>query len=83
MAFLLANAGAIQAAIQGASFMRGSFTINGRVGTNTFKFRGRIGGKTLKTLKPGSYRLNGQAADKAKNKSRVKRIRFRVVKLRR
>jgi hypothetical protein len=34
--------------------VRGSFTLTGKRGSNSFKFRGRIGGKTLK---PGRYRL--------------------------
>jgi hypothetical protein len=57
--------------------MRGSFTVAGKAGKNTFKFRGRVGGKSLK---PGSYRLNGRASDKAKNTSVLKRKGFRIVK---
>ena len=57
--------------------MTGSFTVPGKAGTNTFTFRGRIGGKKLR---PGSYRLNGTATDPAKNKSLPKRKRFRIVK---
>ena len=55
----------------------GSFTVPGKAGTNTFKFRGRIGGKKLR---PGSYRLNGTATDPAKNKSVPKRKGFKIVR---
>jgi hypothetical protein len=41
------------------------------------KFSGRIGHKALK---PGSYRLTIVATDAAGNKSKAKRIDFRVVK---
>lgn len=34
--------------------VRGSFTLTGKTGANSFRFRGRIGGKRLK---PGRYRL--------------------------
>jgi hypothetical protein len=57
--------------------VKGSFTVAGKAGKNSFKFRGRIGGKTLK---PGSYRLNSQATDSAKNRSAVKRRGFRIVR---
>ena len=55
----------------------GSFTVPGKVGKNTFTFRGRIGGKKLRT---GSYRLNGTATDPAKNKSVPKQKGFKIVK---
>ena len=55
----------------------GSFTVPGKTGKNTFTFRGRVGGKSLK---PGSYRLNNQATDTAKNKSAFKRKGFKIVK---
>ena len=57
--------------------VKGSFTVTGKAGKNSFKFRGRIGGRSLK---PGSYRLNGQAADAANNKSTVKRDGFKIVR---
>jgi hypothetical protein len=57
--------------------VRGSFTVPGKAGKNSFKFRGRIGGKKLK---PARYRLNSQATDKARNKSAIKRKSFRIVK---
>lgn len=57
--------------------VRGSFTHSGKPGKNTFTFRGRVGGKTLK---PGSYRLTSQASDTARNKSPLKRKQFRIVK---
>jgi hypothetical protein len=55
----------------------GSFTIKGKAGKNTFTFRGRVGGKTLK---PASYRLNGTATDPAKNASLPKQKGFKIVK---
>jgi plastocyanin len=57
--------------------VKGSFTVGGKAGVNSFKFRGRIGGKALK---PGSYRLDGQATDSAKNRSAVKRRGFKIVR---
>jgi hypothetical protein len=57
--------------------MKGSFTVAGKAGTRRFKFRGRIGGRSLE---PGGYRLNGQARDQANNRSKVKRTSFRIVR---
>jgi hypothetical protein len=57
--------------------VRGSFTIAAKAGKNRFKFRGRIGGRKLK---PGRYRLNSRATDKAGNRSPIKRKRFRIVR---
>lgn len=57
--------------------VKGSFTRAGKAGKNSFKFRGRIGGKRLK---PGTYRLDGQATDAAKNKSALKRKSFKIVR---
>jgi hypothetical protein len=57
--------------------VKGSFTVPGKAGSNSFKFRGRIGGKKLK---PARYRLNSQATDLAKNKSAIKRESFKIVK---
>jgi hypothetical protein len=56
--------------------VKGSFTVAGVTGKNSFRFRGRIGGKTLK---PGRYRLVavpilGKATGKARS------VRFRIVK---
>ncbi len=57
--------------------VRGSFSVAGTGGTNSFKFRGRIG---RKTLSPGSYRLSGQATDPAKNTSLPTNQSFRIVR---
>ena len=57
--------------------VKGSFSIAGVAGKNSFKFRGRIGGKSLK---PGRYRLNSQATDTAGNKAEVKRKSFKIVR---
>lgn len=57
--------------------VKGSFTVAGTAGTSTFTFRGRMGGKSLK---PGSYRLNGTATDPANNASVPKTKGFKIVK---
>ena len=43
--------------------IKGSFSVTGAAGQNSFKFSGRIGGKPLK---PGSYRLTGAAGGATK-----------------
>ena len=55
--------------------MRGSFTHRGATGANSFKFTGRVGGKTLA---PGSYRLNALPVDAARNVGRLARALFKV-----
>lgn len=57
--------------------VRGSFTVAGNGGTNSFKFRGRVGGRTLR---PGSYRLSARATDPAKNASLPENKGFRIVR---
>jgi len=57
--------------------LRGSFTHEGQTGSNKFKFRGRLGGHTLK---PGSYRLRAVATDASGQSSVLERIKFRIVK---
>ena len=57
--------------------VRGSFSVAGTGGTNSFKFRGRFG---RKTLSPGSYRLSGQATDPAKSISLPTNQGFRIVR---
>ena len=57
--------------------VKGAFTVPAKAGANKIKFRGRIGGKTLK---PGRYRLNMQATDATGKKSKVSRRRFKIVK---
>jgi hypothetical protein len=56
--------------------VKGSFSLPASAGKNTFVFRGRVGGKTLK---PGDYRLNGKATDNARNASPVRRASFKIV----
>jgi hypothetical protein len=56
---------------------RGAFTITGETGKNTFTFRGRVGGKSLK---PGRYRVNGQATDTTKHRSAIRRTGFVIVR---
>ena len=48
-----------------------------QVGQNQVKFTGRIGRKALKR---GRYRLTIVATDAAGNRSKAKRLRFRIVK---
>lgn len=56
--------------------VKGSFTVAGKTGKNSFRFRGRIG---KKTLKPGRYRLvSVPILGKARGKARS--VRFRIVK---
>jgi virginiamycin B lyase len=57
--------------------VRGSFTVRAKQGSNSFTFRGRIGGKKLKA---GSYRLVGRAADGAKNQSSLRTVTFRIAR---
>lgn len=57
--------------------VKGSFSLPSSAGKNTFIFRGRVGGKSLK---PGAYRLNSRATDNARNTSAVKRAAFTVVR---
>lgn len=46
--------------------VKGSFSVDGKAGGNSFTFRGLIGGKPLR---PGAYRLGAQATDAAGNRS--------------
>jgi hypothetical protein len=55
--------------------MRGSFTHRARLGTNSFKFTGRLAGKKLR---PGEYRLVARAKDAAGNLSAPVHTRFRI-----
>ena len=57
--------------------LRGSFAHRGKAGSNSFKFRGRIGGRRLK---PGRYRLVARATDAAGNRSPARRVGFRIVR---
>ena len=57
--------------------MTGSFTVPGKAGKNTITFRGRVGGRKLRT---GSYRMTGTATDPAKNASTPAKATFRIVK---
>jgi hypothetical protein len=53
--------------------VRGGFDVAGRAGQNSFRFTGRVGGRTLR---PGSYRLVGDAGTEPRNAT------FRVVRKR-
>ncbi len=57
--------------------LRGSFTHVGGQGPNSFRFAGRLGGRKLRA---GRYRLAATATDGAANKSRSKRVEFRIVR---
>jgi virginiamycin B lyase len=56
--------------------VRGSFSHSGTAGANTFKFSGRVGGKSLK---PGRYRLVA-VATAGSSKSTVKQTNFKIVR---
>ena len=57
--------------------VKGSFSCAASADKNTFTFRGRVGGKSLK---PGDYGLNSKATDNAHNASSVKRAGFAIVR---
>ena len=56
--------------------VRGSFRHRDEAGLNTFVFTGRVGGRRLGR---GRYRLTAVAADRAGNRSKPVRRRFRIV----
>jgi virginiamycin B lyase len=56
--------------------VRGSFTHNGKAGSNSFKFSGRVG---RKSLRPGRYRLVA-IATVGSSKSAVKQASFKIVR---
>jgi DNA-binding beta-propeller fold protein YncE len=57
--------------------LRGSFTHRDKAGQNSFTFSGRL---RARQLQPGLYRLRVVATDRAANKSRPRRDRFRIVR---
>ncbi len=57
--------------------LKGTLKRRGRRGTNSFKFTGSW---RKRKLKPGRYRLVATATDSARNRSKPKRVRFRVVR---
>ena len=57
--------------------MKGSFTHAGSAGANRFKFTGRLRGRKLR---PGRYRLVAVPRDAAGNRSKPKRVKFRIVR---
>jgi hypothetical protein len=57
--------------------LRGSFSRQSKTGLNRFRFTGRLRGKKLR---PGRYRLVLVATDAAKNGSKAKRAKFRIVR---
>jgi hypothetical protein len=54
--------------------VKGSFTLTGKAGRNSFRFRGRMGGRKLK---PGRYRLVATPFI-GKAKGKVQRAKFRI-----
>jgi hypothetical protein len=56
--------------------LKGSFSRTSTAGLNSFRFTGRLRGKKLR---PARYRLVMVATDAAKNKSKPKRAKFRIV----
>jgi hypothetical protein len=57
--------------------LSGTFTHRGAAGENTFRFRGRVNGRTLR---PGRYRLVARAIDPSGNASLSRRVAFRIVR---
>jgi hypothetical protein len=55
--------------------VKGSFRHKGKKGANRFHFTGFV---RRRALRPGAYRLVGVPVDKAKNKGRAVRTRFRI-----
>jgi hypothetical protein len=49
--------------------LKGSFTVSAAAGANRFRFTGRVG---TRVLKPGNYRLDGQASRTSKASARFK-----------
>lgn len=57
--------------------VRGSFSVSGKAGKNTFIFRGRVARNALRS---GRYRLDGRATDHAGNRSSLRRAAFKIVR---
>lgn len=57
--------------------VKGSFTHSGKAGSNAFRFRGRIGNRSLKRAR---YRMVGSPRDAAQNRGKVFRGSFTIVK---
>lgn len=57
--------------------LKGGLSRRGRAGRNSFKFSGRWRGRRLRV---GRYRLVATATDGARNRSKPKRVKFRVVR---
>jgi hypothetical protein len=57
--------------------VRGSFTVQGTLGVNSFRFSGRLSGRKLK---PGEYQLVATPTDAAGNAGAAARKRFRIVR---
>jgi len=55
--------------------VRGRFKHKGKAGANSFKFKGRVGGRTLR---PGTYRLNAVPRDAAGGTGPKARASFKV-----
>ena len=56
--------------------VRGAFTVKAKAGVNSFKYNGRLAGRSLK---PASYRFSARATDSDRNRSVLRRKRFRIV----
>jgi hypothetical protein len=86
ISYALSEAAAIRVQVQQAvpggragryRTLRGRLAVHGQVGTNRFRFTGRLRGRKLR---PGRYRLRCVATDQAGNTSRRKYTRFRIVR---
>lgn len=80
VSFSLSEASSVRFSVKGVGKgprVKGSFKFAGKKGANSFIFRGRIGGKTLK---PGRYLLNASAVDRSKNRSPKKSLPFKIIR---
>jgi hypothetical protein len=86
ISYTLSEAAAIRVQVQRAvprgrvvryRTLRGRLVDQGKAGTNSFRFTGRLRGRKLR---PGRYRLRCLATDRAGNTSRLKYTRFRIVR---
>jgi virginiamycin B lyase len=57
--------------------LKGSFKWAGKAGSNRFRFTGRLRGRKLK---PGRYYLVARSTDSVGNRSKAKRVKFRIVR---
>jgi subtilisin family serine protease len=59
------------------ALLRGSFTHTAQAGANSFRYTGRLSGRSLL---PGRYRLLARSNDLAGNSSLTRRVKFRIIR---